>query len=128
MVLVSAAGADEHGLVSLGTLREVLAILAAHNTAPDGSGAEGLGFTLGMATLYGPGFVMEVPVTEGAGAAARGGGRDEGGRVSQALIYLTDMDFAWPVLSRLVKAQPWKLMDPETGRSFGGGSSNGSGE
>lgn len=120
MVLVSAAGADAHGLVSLGTLREVLAILADYNTAPDGSGSQGFGFTLGMATLYGPGFSMEVPVTEGGTGANARDGFDQ--RVSQALIYLTDMDFAWPVLSRLVKAQPWKLMDPESGRSFGGGS------
>jgi hypothetical protein len=34
-------------------------------------------------------------------------------------VTLIDEDTAWPVLMRLVKNLPWKLLDLETGRSFG---------
>jgi hypothetical protein len=101
----SPPGGATGGMESLGDLREVVRSLAPYNTAPDGSGAEGLGERLGLAMLYGPGFIMEVPT-----------GNDD---VAQLLVTVTDEDFAWAVLMRLTRGLGLKMMDPETGRTFG---------
>lgn len=97
-------------MVPLGTCREIIAALSKCNVGPDGSGNEGVGETPGMATLYGPGCVVELPT---------GGALDGRDELSQAMVTVTDEDFAWPVLSRLCKANSWKMMDPESGRMFG---------
>ncbi len=101
IVIVSAQQADE-GLPPLGTIAEVSDALAAFNTAPDGSKGIDEASTV---VLHGPGLVVELPM-----------GLD---RVTQGLVTLIDEDVAWPVLMRLVKNLPWKLLDLETGRSFG---------
>lgn len=101
IVIVSAQPADE-GLPPLGTIAEVSDALAAFNTAPDGSKRIDEASTV---VLHGPGLVVELPM-----------GLD---RVTQGLVTLIDEDVAWPVLMRLVKSLPWKLLDLETGRSFG---------
>ncbi|RMH28758.1 MAG: hypothetical protein D6693_03285 [Planctomycetota bacterium] len=85
---------------SLGTRREVLRGLAAFNTAPDGDPD-----TPGVA--YGPGFRVELPFV---------GDRDP---VTQALLTITEEDNAWPVLIRMCKRTGWRLMDAESGRTFG---------
>jgi hypothetical protein len=89
----------------IGSIKEVVRDLAPFNTAPDGSGPDGLGERLGMAMLYGPGFVAEVPT-----------GNDE---ISQIMVSVTDEDFAWSVLMRMCRGAGLKMMDPETGRTFG---------
>lgn len=101
IVIVSSEPAEE-GLPPLGTLEEVAEQLANFNTAPDGSSRSGVS---GTVVLHGPGLVVELPT-----------GLD---RVTQGLVTLIDEDVAWPVLMRLVKSLPWKLLDLETGRSFG---------
>lgn len=92
----------------MGTLKEVLAAAGNFNVAPDGSGPSGMGSAPGMAVLHGPGFVVEVPDSGGMKAD-----------VMQVMVTVTDEDFAWPVLSRMCKAAGWRMMDPETGRTFG---------
>lgn len=101
IVIVSSRPADE-GLPPLGTIDEVSAALANFNTAPDGSPRSP---ESGTVVLHGPGLVVELPM-----------GLE---RVTQGLVTLIDEDVAWPVLMRLVKNLPWKLLDLETGRSFG---------
>lgn len=101
IVIVSSQPADE-GMPPLGTIDEVSSALAEFNTAPDGSTRSA---ETGTILLHGPGLVVELPM-----------GID---RVTQGLVTLIDEDTAWPVLMRLVKNLPWKLLDLETGRSFG---------
>jgi hypothetical protein len=93
------------GMEPLGSVREVVAALGPYNCAPDGSGPEGLGERLGLALLHGPGFVVEVPT-----------GNDE---VTQLMVTVTDEDFAWAVLVRMCRGLSLKMMDPDTGRTFG---------
>lgn len=102
IVIVSSDEPAEEGLPPLGTIDEVSARLADFNTAPDGSTRSA---ETGTIVLHGPGLVVELPT-----------GID---RVTQGLVTLIDEDMAWPVLMRLVKNLPWKLLDLETGRSFG---------
>jgi len=101
-----APGSGSPPLAPLGNLRDILRAMAKYNTAPDGSGPEGLGEAVGMAFLYGPGYTVEMPTTT-----------DE---VGQAIVNLQDEDFAWSVLGRMCKEQGWMMMDPESGRTFGG--------
>jgi hypothetical protein len=98
------AGAAQ--LIPLGELKDLIPRMAPYNTAPDGAGPEGLGENVGMALLYGPGYTLEMPTTS-----------DE---VGQAIVTLLDEDIAWSVLGRMCKAEGWMMMDPETGRTFGG--------
>ena len=92
----------------LGSFREFLAAVGRFNLAGDGSGPGGMGSVPGMSMLYGPGCIVEVA-----------GDGDPKSDVMQAMVTVTDEDFAWPVLSRLCKDQKWKMMDPESGRTFG---------
>ncbi|MBL8764655.1 MAG: hypothetical protein JNM07_10345 [Phycisphaerae bacterium] len=90
----------------LGSLNEVRARVERFNVSADGSGPEGVGERLGLAILHGPGFILEVP-----------SGSEE---VSQLLATINDENHAWPVLMRLTRELKWKMMDPESGRTFGG--------
>lgn len=92
-------------MVPLGSLTDVVRALSAYNISPDGSGPEGLGDVAGFGRLYGPGFIAEVPT-----------GLDD---VNQVMVSITDEDFAWSVLMRLCRQLRWKMMDPESGRTFG---------
>ncbi|MGE3108203.1 MAG: hypothetical protein AB7G11_07600 [Phycisphaerales bacterium] len=92
-------------MAALGTVREVVGLMADYNISPDGSGPEGMGDVIGMGRLYGPGFVAEIPTAV-----------DE---VTQVMVMITDEDFAWAVLMRLCRQLKWKMMDPESGRTFG---------
>lgn len=100
--IVLTTGETENPEASLGDLREVLGALSKFNTAPDGSASPGAP----TAILHGPGLVIEIPTA-----------MDE---IRQALVTLIDEDIAWPVLTRLCRALSWRMMDPNTGRSFGG--------
>lgn len=98
----------------LGSLREIRGQLGRFNIAPDGSGASGMGERVGTGVFHGPGLVAEVPLAEE--PSTRGG---EGPQISQILVTVTDEDFAFPVLIGLCRQFKWKLMDPDSGRSFG---------
>lgn len=92
----------------LGRFDEFHAAVGRFNISGDGSGPRGLGVVPGMLVLHGPGCIFEVP-----------GDGDPRADVSQAMVTVTDEDFAWPVLSRLCKDRKWKMMDPDSGRTFG---------
>jgi hypothetical protein len=87
---------------NLGSIAEFREAIARYNTAPDGGPSK----ALGMEQLYGPGFILELP----AGVSP----------VTQSIVHVNDEDSAWPVLSRLCKTLGWKLVDMDSGRSFGG--------
>ncbi|MCC6427786.1 MAG: hypothetical protein IT435_13315 [Phycisphaerales bacterium] len=89
------------GMASLGTARQVKAILELYNTSPDGSP----GRSLGTEMLYGPGMVVDIPTSAES--------------VTQIMASVTDEEIAWPVLSKLCRDQKWKLIDLESGRTFG---------
>ncbi len=88
----------------LGLKREVLRLLGEFNTAPDGS-AEGFG------VAHGPGFLVELPLV------------DEKDEVKQVMVSVLDEETAWPVLARMCMRHHWQMVDPVSGRSFGGGGS-----
>lgn len=108
VLLKGGEGSGGGGLPPLGTLREVRAAMAGFNIAPDGSGAAGMGERIGTGVLHGPGMVVEIMLPSD----------QREPDVTQALIAVTDEDFAWPVLARMCRSQGWKLMDPESGRTF----------
>jgi hypothetical protein len=85
----------------LGSRKDVAAKLACFNTAPDGSPPSATGTEF----LYGPGMVIEVPTTTD--------------QVTQAIASINDEDIALPVLMKLCKMLQWRLMDIESGRTFG---------
>ena len=87
-------------MVPMGTIKEVIGALARFNIAPDGSPPG-----MGTARLFGPGLVLELPT--GAGEAM------------QALVTMNEETMAWAVLSRVCRELKWKMVDLETGRSFG---------
>ena len=88
----------------LGTRAELLGALARFNTSPDGGPPR----TAGMETCYGPGFVIEYPMTQSS--------RDE---VVQAMVTLNEDEIGWAVLQNACKECGWMLMDLETGRTMG---------
>lgn len=89
------------GMPPMGTVDEVLTQLARYNTSPDGPPKP----ELGVRVLFGPGMIMEMPMSD-----------DE---VRQVMVTMTDDDFAFPVLTRLCREQRWTMMDPDSGRRFG---------
>tara|TARA_R110002072_G_scaffold42064_4_gene117464 strand:- start:20429 stop:20764 length:336 start_codon:yes stop_codon:yes gene_type:complete len=89
------------GNFALGTPKEVCAVLASYNTSPDGS----IVTRHGTMVLHGPGFTVEYA-----------SGHDE---LMQAMVVVNTMDFAWPVLSKICKANGWKMQDTESGQIFG---------
>lgn len=109
MLINQPAGAAGGGAMEpLGTVGEVVEGLGRFNVAGDGSGPRGMGNAAGMSVLYGPGFIVELP-----------GDGDPKSDVMQVMVTITDEDFAWPVLSRMCKDRKWKMMDPDSGRTFG---------
>lgn len=86
----------------LGTLNQVRSTLADFNTSPDGGPTKSMGTDF----LYGPGFTLEIATSADP--------------VMQAIISVSDDDLALPCLMRLCKTKGWKLMDLESGRTFGG--------
>lgn len=87
-------------LLSLGKAESVADAMAPYNTAPDGSNK-----SLGTLILYGPGITIELPTTAP--------------DVRQAMVTVVDEESAWPVLSRMCKANGWKMIDPDSGIAFG---------
>ena len=97
LVLVPPDGDSEN---SLGVKAQFVDDVARFNIATDGS-SENAGIA------FGPGFRLELPLV---------GDKDP---VSQALITITEEDNAWPVLTRICREMNWRLMDLDTGRTFG---------
>lgn len=89
------------GNAPLGTEREVSDKLAQYNTAADGAEVK----RHGTMVLFGPGFTIEY---------ARG--HDE---IAQAMVIVNNMDFGYPVLSKMCRALGWKMQDTESGQIFG---------
>lgn len=110
LLLLKVGESSDSGMPPLGTLSEVTRALARNNIAADGSGPHGYGERIGTGVFHGPGMVLEVPLNAD----------DRDPEIKQMLVAVTDDDFAWPVLSKLCKNEKWKMMDPETGRSFMG--------
>jgi hypothetical protein len=108
LILKASEALPGGGLPALGSLKDVIAMFGAGNVAPDGAGTLGLGDRPGSALFHGPGLVAEVPLDPD----------QPNPDVKQILVGVTDDDFAWPVLSRLCKTHGWKLMDPDSGRTF----------
>lgn len=98
---VSPTDDDDRGLPPLGEQADILRILERYNTAPD-NGPPGKKAELGLATLHGPGMVVEYSTADRS--------------VRQLMVTMTDDDFAFPVLARLCREQRWALLDPETGQ------------
>lgn len=91
---------ESGGDATLGTKARFLDEIARFNIAPDGS-AENVG------VAFGPGMRVELPFV---------GDKEP---VSQALVTILEEDNAWPVLARLCHELNWRMMDPESGRTFG---------
>lgn len=89
------------GTASMGSPREVREAVAGFNTAPDGTPRK----NMGTEVLFGPGFILEIAQ-----------GQDE---IMQAMVTANEPDTAWPVLSRICRANEWKLQDAESGQVFG---------
>ena len=103
LVLINPADPDDPaaGNAPLGTVREVCEALARFNTAADGAEIK----RMGTMVLHGPGFTVEYAV-----------GHDE---LMQAMVVVNNMDFGYPVLSKMCKAMGWKMQDTESGQIFG---------
>jgi len=97
------AGAGALNSIPLGTHDSIIEQLREFNTGPDGSNSPE---TYGV--LYGPGMIMQLPMV---------GGDDP---VMQLAVSMHEEDLAWPVLMRICRRLGWKMMDPATGRTFGG--------
>lgn len=89
--------------VPLGSYKQVVEALGAFNTYTDGSKSPE---TFGV--LYGPGFMVQMPMV---------GPND---LVTQVGVSMQEEDIAWPVLMRVCRRLGWKMMDPQSGRMFGG--------
>lgn len=97
-----APGSGPGKMRPLGPRRDILKTLANFNTAPDGSRS-------GEGIAYGPGMVVQFPMS--------GGASDD---VNQVLVAINEDEIAWAVLQNICRQTGWKLMDPDTGRVFGG--------
>ncbi|MEM1330468.1 MAG: hypothetical protein AAGG07_07900 [Planctomycetota bacterium] len=105
LVLIKPAGDPLPGAVTetepLGTAGSIASAVSRFNTATDGFPSP----ALGLETLHGPGYTMQIPTTAE--------------EVRQVMVTVVDDETAWPVLSRMCRALEWKMMDQETGRVFG---------
>ena len=89
------------GNAPLGSEREFCEKLVPFNTAPDGAQIK----RLGTMVLHGPGYTIEYAM-----------GHDQ---IMQAMVVVNNMDFGYPVLSKMCKTLGWKMQDTESGQIFG---------
>ncbi len=101
-IVLMRSGAANETPRPLGSRQEVRDALSRFNTGVDGSPPKP---TAGTELLHGPGMLVELPTTTDA--------------VVQAMVTMTDDDIAWPVLMRICQQLKWKMVDLESGRSFG---------
>lgn len=90
------------GMAPIGSMNDVIELLRAFNTAPDGSEAK----AMGMMFLHGPGIIVELPSAQDS--------------IAQVMVTVVDEQMAWPVLSRLCRSHQLVMVDPDSGRTFGG--------
>lgn len=114
LILLRSGTGPDGGMLALGSLREVCTALGQSNVHPDGSGPHGFGERVGTGVMFGPGMVLEIPFTDDPGS-----NRGQGPELKQILVSVTDEDFAFPVLMRICRLNEWKMMDPDSGRTFG---------
>ena len=96
-VILSSREPHEPGaLAPIGPRAEIVRQLVPCNTAPERPDAEDV--------LYGPGIRIEMTP-----------GQDP---ITQMLVTITEEEIGWQVLTRLVNAFHWKLLDPSTGREL----------
>jgi hypothetical protein len=86
----------------LGSRGVVRDSLANYNTAPDGAPPR---TGAGTEILYGPGMIVELPLSQDT--------------IMQAMVTVNDEDTAMPVLLRACRALGWAMVDLESGRTFG---------
>lgn len=96
----TASGGGE--LAPMGSRAEVVVWLGNFNTSHDGGPPKS---NAASEFLYGPGLVAELPL-----------GQDP---VNQVMVQVNDADVAWPVLSRMCKSLLWRMVDVESGQTFG---------
>jgi hypothetical protein len=84
---------------SMGRIGDIVEFLRDYNTAPEEPGDSMPQF------LYGPGITIQAPMS------------DE--PVKQLLVTLVEEEIAWAVVTRICRDAHWKMVDPESGRSFG---------
>lgn len=101
-VILLKVSADSKEPTPIGSPAQIEAVLSRYNTARDGSKP-----SLGMVTLHGPGMIIELVETQ-----------DE---VMQLMATMREEPIAWAVLTKICRGEKWQMMDPETGRTFGGG-------
>jgi hypothetical protein len=99
--MTGAEQGGDSGLKPLGTIAQVIAMLADFNTGPDGAPEK----SMGTKRLYGPGFVIELASSTDV--------------VTQGMVSINDEDIALAVLFRMCRALKWRMTDIETGMSFG---------
>jgi len=109
ILLVKTAEPNEHdesetaaalNTVTIGSFAEIARSLRDFNTAADGDPDS-------KSVLHGPGIVVQLPML------------DDDDPVNQILVSINDDEIAWPVLLRICRAMGWKMMDPQSGRTFG---------
>ena len=100
IILMRPPPAPGEPMEPMGSRKAVMELLQRFNTSTDGKAR-----STGTQPLFGPGFTVEIPV-----------GIDP---IVQAIATVDEPDIAWPVLSRICRAGGWKMVDPESGRSFG---------
>ena len=100
VVLMSSSTGGE--MKPLGSRPEIREALARFNTAPDGAPRSAAS---GTEVFHGPGLIIELPSATDT--------------VTQAMVTMTEDEIAFPVLRRLCAMNKWKMVDLETGRSFG---------
>ncbi len=83
----------------MGRIGEIVELLRDFNTGPEDPSDPAPQF------LYGPGITIQTPMTDGP--------------VTQLLVTLVEEEIAWAVVARICKHAHWKMVDPESGRSFG---------
>ncbi|MCA9277916.1 MAG: hypothetical protein H6815_03920 [Phycisphaeraceae bacterium] len=86
---------------SLGSIRVITEMLAPFNTAPDTDDPSG---ESGTVFFHGPGLVIQVPTFSD--------------QIMQAMVTLTDEEFAWPVLMQIRRATGWTFLDMESGQKM----------
>ena len=88
----------------MNTATDKLGSIGGSGGAGGGKGSGGVASVSGVLKLHGPGLTAEVPTTNDL--------------VQQALVTISDDDYAFAVLTKLCKTEGWAMMDPESGRTF----------
>lgn len=100
MMVLSRRSEPDEEPEPLGTIEQIETMLAAFNTAADGSDSN----SMGLLRLHGPGFVLDLPTSVD--------------KPMQIMASVNDDETAWPVLSRICRNLAWSMTDGESGQTF----------